>query len=722
MNQPFHFFHFHSLPLNCAALAAAVALILHAPARADELTPFVPMPSQSDFGGTGLMQMPSARMNKEGEFSINYFDTDQYRRYSLSLQLFPWLEATVRYVDVRTVLYSNRPEFSGDQTLKDKGIDAKFRLLKERQWLPELSAGVRDFGGTGLFASEFVAASKRLGPLDFTLGMGWGYLGARGNISNPFCEVADKYCSRPEENHDKVGSFEIQRMFKGPAALFGGVEYQTPWQPLRLKLEYDSNDYVDDATLGKFEEAGTLEVDAPINVGAVYRVFDWLDVHAGLERGNTMNLGVTMRTNFNELKPSWNDLPHPEYQPDNQPDILSEYGQADWGRLQGDLARNAGYGNAAIVRQDNTLIVTAEQSKYRDRAEAHARAGMLFANQVPADVEQVRLVETKKNLPLTEQQFDMAALRLAADNSYIGASFNDAMTRAEPGDYADATDVAAVDSRYRFGISPVLQQSFGGPESFYIYQIGLLGDLEVNLADHWLASTAAYINLADNYDKIDENYRGRVQVLPPVRTLVRKYIKDSPVRMQNLQLTWMDRLAPNWYAQAYGGYLELMYAGAGGEVLYRPAETNWALGANLNWVKQRDFDSQFGMLDYAVTTGHLGAYYELPWLDDTLLQLQTGQYLAGDKGMTFELSHKFDSGVVAGAFATLTNVSSEDYGEGSFTKGFYISIPFDLLTVRPSTTSSTISWIPLTRDGGQMLGRRYGLYGLTDARAPFFGL
>jgi hypothetical protein len=26
-------------------------------------------------------------------------------------------------------------------------------------------------------------------------------------------------------------------MFHGPASLFGGVEYQTPWQPLRLKLD-----------------------------------------------------------------------------------------------------------------------------------------------------------------------------------------------------------------------------------------------------------------------------------------------------------------------------------------------------------------------------------------------------------------------------------------------------------------------------------------------------
>ncbi|WP_256929753.1 YjbH domain-containing protein, partial [Vibrio parahaemolyticus] len=55
---------------------------------------------------------------------------------------------------------------------------------------------VRDFAGTGLFDGEFVAATKRysnpnLGTFDFTLGMGWGYLGTRDNISNPACKLSD---------------------------------------------------------------------------------------------------------------------------------------------------------------------------------------------------------------------------------------------------------------------------------------------------------------------------------------------------------------------------------------------------------------------------------------------------------------------------------------------------------------------------------------------------
>ncbi|MEP2603982.1 MAG: YjbH domain-containing protein, partial [Paraglaciecola sp.] len=113
-------------------------------------------PSQMVQGGVGLWQTPTARMMPEGSQTINYTDNDEYRFWSSSLQLFPWMEATVRYTDVRTQLYSNVASFSGNQTLKDKGIDVKFRLLEEGYYLPQVAMGFRDFGGTGFFESEFI--------------------------------------------------------------------------------------------------------------------------------------------------------------------------------------------------------------------------------------------------------------------------------------------------------------------------------------------------------------------------------------------------------------------------------------------------------------------------------------------------------------------------------------------------------------------------------------
>lgn len=60
------------------------------------------------------------------------------------------------------------------------------------------------------------------------------------------------------------------------------------------------------------------------------------------------------------------------------------------------------------------------------------------------------------------------------------------------------------------------------------------------------------------------------------------------------------------------------------------------------------------------------------------------------------------------------------YGEGSFTKGFYISIPFDLFSITPATGRGKLPWIPISRDGGQMLNRPSMLYNMTEQRSPFF--
>ena len=49
--------------------------------------------------------------------------------------------------------------------------------------------------------------------------------------------------------------------------------------------------------------------------------------------------------------------------------------------------------------------------------------------------------------------------------------------------------------------------------------------------------------------------------------------------------------------------------------------------------------------------------------------------LAGDYGATVRLDRVFDNGWRVGAFATLTDVSFDDFGEGSFDKGITLEIP-----------------------------------------------
>ncbi|EKE82133.1 YjbH domain-containing protein [Idiomarina xiamenensis] len=674
-------------------------------------------PSQSDIGGVGLMQMPTGRMAREGEFSFTYYDNEEYRRWALSLQLFPWLETTIRYNDVRTKLYSQVPEFSGDQTYKDRGIDIKLRLLEESLWLPELSVGVRDLAGTGYFAGEFIAGSKRIGPFDLTLGMGWGYLGTRDNLSNPFCEVSDSFCDRPSGLTGTGGDFEVDKWFKGDSAIFGGVEYQTPWQPLRLKVEFDGNDYSRD-------RAGVpIKQDSPWNYGAEYAFNDNLKLKLSYERGNTWMFGFTFRLNFDDAQQLKVDKPPRPAQPTKTQSVDDLRGEQAGQALAKNMADEAGFNvnRYGLSNDGKVLTLYGGQRKYRNQQEALERSGRVLASEVPDSIETYELIDQSYDMELGGYRFDADTFKTAIARADLTTQPEDAIERIE----ARQTE-AVGDWLYNpmfevgmpnYALKPFLEQSVGGPEDFFMYQIGLENAVSWSLADNFNIYGRVGVNLTNNFDKFNYLVEGGEPAIPRVRTYVREYVTMSDVWLDNLQATWANQLSPNWYQSLYGGYLERMFGGVGGEILYRPLDSNLAIGLNVAYARQRSFENHFGFRDYDVVTGHLTAYWKTQFLEDSLITVSAGRFLAKDLGVNINFQHEFDSGIIAGAYASFTDVSSEDFGEGSFTKGFYISIPFDMFSIKPSVGRGAIAWSPLTRDGGQMLGRVNSLYGITSRRS-----
>lgn len=659
--------------------------------------------SQSDFGGVGLLQMPTARMASNGEFSANYRDNEQYRRYSVSLQILDWLETTLRYTDTRTKPYSYDYGFSGTQTHKDKGIDIKAKVLEESYYIPQIAGGFRDIAGTGLFDGEYVNANKKIGDFDFTIGIAWGYLGHSGNVDNVFCSVTDKYCHRPS-SVENVGQFELGNMFKGPSSVFGGVEYQTFLKSLRLKVEYDGNDYTD-------EYAGNIIQDSHFNFGAVYRVAENLDTVLSYQRGNTLMWGFTLRTNLNDMKPAHINNERPAYAP--QP--ATDNNRVNWPEVARELDEKAGYSQANIYADEEQVTVVADQSKYRNKQEADQRAATILANHLPVTTKDYVLTTQNQHLPVNTTKVDAAAFRQQQNGVALGRTEPVTQQTIPVSAPEGKVVLQRAPEELTFSAEPMLTQSIGGPESFYMYQIGAKGNADLHVTDHWLIGGSANLNIINNYDQF--NYKtppADGASLPRVRTWIREYITSSDLLLTNMQLTRMDNPAQDWYSQAYAGYLEMMYAGAGSEALYRPYGRSWAVGIDANYVKQRDWNNIMQMADYDVVTGHVTTYWQLPFINKGLAKVSVGRYLAGDTGVTLDISRQFDSGIIAGAYATKTNVSASDYGEGSFTKGFYISIPLDLMLVHPTVRTSTVSWVPLTRDGGQKLGKRFALYDLTS--------
>jgi hypothetical protein len=270
------------------------------------------------------------------------------------------------------------------------------------------------------------------------------------------------------------------------------------------------------------------------------------------------------------------------------------------------------------------------------------------------------------------------------------------------------------------GLETFWIQTFGNPEDFYLYQGGIILNAGYSFNGKVSVAGAVKVNLFENFEKFTFTTDSSNTTLARVRTNAREYVSDRNVTMENLFLHWNDRIAPNLYAQVYGGYLETMFGGVGAEVLYRPVDSNLSFGFDINYAQQRSYENDFDFFDYKVLTGHANIYWQPSFLPDTQLTFNIGQYLAKDKGVTVDVAKRFDSGIVVGAYAAFTDVSSDEYGEGSFTKGFYLSIPFDLFSLKPARGRGNLPWIPIARDGGQPLKRPITLYNTTEERSPFF--
>ena len=153
------------------------------------------------------------------------------------------------------------------------------------------------------------------------------------------------------------------------------------------------------------------------------------------------------------------------------------------------------------------------------------------------------------------------------------------------------------------------------------------------------------------------------------------------------------------------GILEDMFSGYGSEYLFFKQNTNYAFGLEVFNVKKRDYKWGFGHLDYENTIYNANFYYRNYGLIPFDMKLSYGEYLAGDVGTTFEVSRSFQNGTQFGVFASFTDVTTEQFGEGSFDKGIFFNIPI-------YGNFINYTWRPLTKDPGAKLIRRNTLYDL----------
>lgn len=675
--------------------------------------------SANDFGLIGLMQTPTARMSDDGEFRAGVSSVWPNNQLLLGVQLLPWLETQLRYVDVRNRMYGPE-DFSGNQHYKDRGVDFKINLIHEGDYLPEVSLGVMDVGGTGLFASEYLVASRRYRNLDFSLGIAWGRLGSRGGIGNPFKSISNSFGDRPSV--DSPGGVGFDRFFHGEeVGLFGGVQWQTPFSGLSLKLEYDGNDYQHEAL------ANNQEIHFPVNAALNWRLWDSLDLSAGVERGDTAMVRVSAFTNFNR-----NHGPAKVLDPPATPAYINQ-AAAKGEPLQKLAAADPAFYdqlNTELARQQITLIaadadpergvisVWFAQSLSRDPHRAVGRIGQTLATLAPPQYQAFTAINVAGEIETYRVTLMRRQLQDAIDFRGSSEELHASSMLDLPRDLQSAMAEADFNNpptfpNFSWGMGPALRQHVGGPDDFYFGQLWWRTGANLQLTQRWSVSGSVGLNIYNNFDSLKNR---DLSSLPHVRSDIAEYLKEGENNLVKLETDYIWLPAQYWSARLSAGIFEEMYGGIAGELLYAPAYKPWAVGVDINRVRKRDFDQRLDFLDYEVTTGHLTGYFDLPFYK-LHMNLSYGRYLAGDWGSTIEVSRRFDSGVAIGAFATKTNVSAADFGEGKFDKGFFLYVPLDVFFPRSTRRGANLMFRPLTRDGGQKVRDGMSLYDIHDGNS-----
>jgi hypothetical protein len=355
---------------------------------------------------------------------------------------------------------------------------------------------------------------------------------------------------------------------------------------------------------------------------------------------------------------------------------------------------------------------------YFSEAEAVKRVTQLLMTEAPANVERFRLMPLAAGIP--QREFDVLRATAERDISQNGALDlkNSVTTALAPMQNPILTSgEAGAFPRFSWGAFPQFRQQLFDPNNPFAVQLLAAADVGVELTRGLTFNGEGEVSIYDNFNVT----RPADSILPHVRTDYLKFFTQGKDGIGQLDLEYRIRLAPDVFATARAGYLESMYVGAGGEILWRPDGERWAVGADLYDVQERGFDRLLDLQHYQVVTGHVSLYWASPWYDLNF-EVRAGQYLAGDRGITVMATRRFSTGVELGAFFTRTNVSAAQFGEGSFDKGFIIRIP--LGWAAPINSQGQIYQIirPLQRDGGQALDNDATLYEETrgDSEAEMF--
>lgn len=610
----------------------------------------------NNHGVVGLINIPTARFYGEGVHGVTFYDGTPDQKITLSSNPYDWLEASFFYTNIQGLPY---PGFEY-QDYKDKGFNLKVRV-KEEGILPAVAIGLYDFAGTGFYNSEYVVASYGINKIDMHVGLGWGQLsGTNKQIKNPLGYLSNSFKNRPEGFEGKGGTFNLSKYFSGDSASpFYGISYNIK-KNLFLKIEKDT--ILNDDGLMPYNER-----KSNYSYGFDYTINNNFTIGAFYERGDYLSLKFVYKNNPKRSIKKY------EYQRAEVENSDNKYT-----KLIKNLENN-GIGVEKITEGTRSIGLNLTQFIHSD----------------------IKLVEQI----IAQASFD-AGIRKDVKKDIKIASL-EAVTEIDDAFERNSKLIYERDTKRRYDSTTGIKfmPFIASREEFFKGALLLENDFEFVIKENFFFNSNLKYSLADNFSDLR---------IPPadtfpaqVRSDVKDYLRnmDGSVLIGRAQFDYHSTPRKNHHLMITAGILEDMFSGYGGEYLYYKENKNYAFGFEVFNIKKRDYEWGFGHLDYENTIANANFYYRNYGLIPFDMKISAGEYLAGDIGSTIEFSRSFKGGVEFGIFATFTDVSTEDFGEGSFDKGIFFNIPI-------YGNFIDYTWRPLTKDPGSKLNRKHNLHDL----------
>jgi hypothetical protein len=608
-----------------------------------------PFDRSANWLGTGLMEIPTARVLEDGVIRLGAAQALPFRWFGGGMGIFPGLELTGRLTEITNIPTS----FPGYGANKDKAFDIKYQLIPESKWLPAVALGYNDFYGTQLFEAQYIVLSRQIFPFDFTFGYGNGRLDG----------------------------------------FFGGIEVALHPR-LHFIAEYNPIDYGADVPSARGVPEGA---EWPVNFGLRYRILPVLDLGVSYQRGDTFGLSLNFQTGLGKPVLPQRADPPPLVDVDRRPS--RDRNPKEMVEKIHAAIHEAGFADVSVFADGGNLTAEFANNKYLSNQKAVGRVLRILLLHAPSDTKKLVAIVEKRRMPILKvavkpNVFEAYVLGQVPED--IFERLIEVETTKEGPDTSDP-DVAYAggkDSLYAYGIKPEFQSYLNDPSGFFKFMAGIMPWGTVN---SWKG--------AEGFARFEIPFYSNVSSsnVPPPQTVREnswEYL-GYQYTFTNLMIDQAYQFTDRTFGRASFGYLEYMYAGASGEVLHFFGDGGVALGFMADWTRKREPGSTMALEDLSFYDVLANAYFRVPMLDVTL-QVQYGRFMAGDVGWLFTGTREYDTGITIGAWWSDTNTNDlQGFSQGYNSKGVFINLPARIFLSHDSPVTYNYSFAPWTRDAAQ---------------------